>query len=164
MFCLQGLTFYMAFVVSTSVSVLVALSCSQTVRSACCGLFFKFPLSSEIDELIVWLLPVCLCPGWRCPGYGWESQLWHPPWGCYCSRPAGGPGGLVAPGPGPTHILLSHPWRHSGTPPWAPLISSDYDSLWKWAKLLLMLKKKKTPQKVISLLFPLVWPVHPCLS
>jgi len=49
--------------------------------------------SSEIDELIVWLLPVCLCPGWRCPGYRWESQLWHPPWGCYCSHPAGGPGG-----------------------------------------------------------------------
>lgn len=58
----------------------------------CCGLL-RLPLPSEIDELIVELLPVCLCPGWRCPGYGWESQLWHLPWGYYCGRPAGGPGG-----------------------------------------------------------------------
>lgn len=47
----------------------------------------------KIDELIVGLLPVCLCPGRRCPGYGWESQLWHPPWGYYCNRPTGGLGG-----------------------------------------------------------------------
>lgn len=58
----------------------------------CCGLL-QLPLPSEIDELIVGLLPVCLCPGWRRPGYGWESQLWHLPWGYYCSCPAGGPGG-----------------------------------------------------------------------
>lgn len=64
----------------------------QTVSAPCCGLLQR-PLPSEIDELIVWLLPVCLCPGRRCPGYGWESQLWHPPWGRHCSRPAGGPGG-----------------------------------------------------------------------
>lgn len=57
-----------------------------------CGLL-QLPLPSEIDELIVGLLPVCLYPGRRCPGYGWESQLWHLPWGYYCSCPAGGPGG-----------------------------------------------------------------------
>lgn len=61
-------------------------------EGACCGLL-QLPLPWEIDELIVGLLPVCLCPGRRCPGYGWESQLWHPPWGFYCGRPAGGPGG-----------------------------------------------------------------------
>lgn len=82
----------------------------------CCGLL-RLPLPSEIDELIVGLLPVCLCPGWRRPGYGWESQLWHPPWGYYCGRPAGGPGGWWPPGAALTHILLSHPWRHSGTLP-----------------------------------------------
>lgn len=58
----------------------------------CCGLL-QLPLPSKIDELIVGLLPVCLCPGRRRPGYGWESQLWHLPWGYYCSCPAGGPGG-----------------------------------------------------------------------
>lgn len=82
-----------ATVVSVSVSALVALSLPKpSSRSACCGLL-QMPLPSEIDELIVGLLPVCLCPGRRRPGYGWESQLWQPPWGYYCSRPAGGPGG-----------------------------------------------------------------------
>ena len=52
---------------------------------------------SQIDELIVELLPVCLCPVGGRPGYGRESQLWHPSWGRYCSCPAGGPGGQ---GPG----------------------------------------------------------------
>lgn len=82
-----------ATVVSVSVSALVALSLPKpSSRSACCGLL-QMPLPSEIDELIVGLLPVCLCPGRRRPGYGWESQLWQPPWGYYCSCPAGGPGG-----------------------------------------------------------------------
>lgn len=85
--------FHNATMVSVSVSALVALSLPRgTVRGACCGLL-QLPLPSEIDELIVGLLPVCLCPGRRCPGYEWESQLWHPPWGHYCSGPAGGQGG-----------------------------------------------------------------------
>lgn len=78
--------FHNATAVSASASAPVALSL------ACCGLL-QMPLPSKIDELIVGLLPVCLCPGWRRPGYGWESQLWRPPWGHYCGRPAGGPGG-----------------------------------------------------------------------
>lgn len=47
----------------------------------------------KIDELIAAPLPLCLCPGWGRLGYGRESQLWHPPWCCYCSQPAGGHGG-----------------------------------------------------------------------
>lgn len=85
--------FHNATMVSASVSALVALSLPKaSCGGDCCGLL-QLPLPSEIDELIVGLLPVCLCPGWRRPGYGWESQLWHPPWGYYCSCPAGGPGG-----------------------------------------------------------------------
>lgn len=50
-------------------------------------------LPSCIDELIAALLPVCLCPGRKRPGYERESQQWHPPWCRYCRPPAGGIGG-----------------------------------------------------------------------
>lgn len=50
----------------------------------------RSPLPSQIDELIAALLPVSLCPRRGRPGYGRESQLWHPPWCRYYERPAGG--------------------------------------------------------------------------
>lgn len=97
--------FHSATAVSVSVSALVALSLPKgklsggpAVAFCRCHSLFK------IDELIVGLLPVCLCPGRRCPGYGWESQLWHPPCGYYCNRPTGDLGGCWPPEqPWPTY-------------------------------------------------------------
>lgn len=107
--CLYGFRrvwrFHSVTVVSVSVSALVALSLPESELSGGPAVaLWRCHSLPEIDELIVGLLPVCLCPGRRCPGYGWESQLWHPPWGYYCSRPAGGPGGCWPPEqPWPTY-------------------------------------------------------------
>lgn len=92
--------FHSATVVSVSVSALVALSLPKSQLSGGPAVAFcRCHSLPKIDELIVGLLPVCLCPGRRCPGYGWESQLWHPPWGYYCNRPTGGLWGGGAAGP-----------------------------------------------------------------
>lgn len=124
--------FHNATMVSASASAPVPSEASR--GGDCCGLL-QLPLPSEIDELIVGLLPVCLCPGWRRPGYGWESQLWHLPWGYYCSRPAGGPGGwwpweklwptYCCHTPGDTAALSQHP----------ALIGADKMSLCEAGKL-----------------------------
>lgn len=73
---------------------LLSLSASVLVVMAWmwCGLAWlqHLRLPSHIDELIAALLPVSLCPGRGRPGYGRESQLWHPPWCRYYDWPAGG--------------------------------------------------------------------------
>lgn len=110
---------------ATVVSVLVALRLPKpSSRSACCGLL-QMPFPSEIDELIVGLLPVCLCPVRRRPGYGWESQLWHLPWGYYCSRPAGGPGGLNPGSSSDPHTAVTPLETQRHSPLHGPLIGSD---------------------------------------
>lgn len=87
--------------------------------------FLQMPLPSEIDELIVGLLPVCLCPVRRRPGYGWESQLWHLPWGYYCNRPAGGPGGLNPGCSSDPHTAVTPLETQRHSPRHGPLIGSD---------------------------------------
>lgn len=136
----------------------------------CCGLL-QLPLPSEIDELIVGLLPVCLCPGRRRPGYGWESQLWHPPWGYYCSCPAGGPGGWW-----PREQLWPTYCCHTpgDTAALSPTWTSDWlrqnDSLWSAAipqgNYLIVpnfswwqqLGKARRERRQRSMFFPPIWP------
>lgn len=137
--CLYGFRrvwrFHSVTVVSVSVSALVALSLPKSELSGGPAVaFWRCHSLPEIDELIVGLLPVCLCPGRRCPGYGWESQLWHPPWGYYCSRPAGGPGGCWPPKqPWPTYCCHTPGDTVARAPTWGSDWLRQNDSAWRAA-------------------------------
>lgn len=154
--------------VSLSVSPGGPVPCKKRARGWPAVVFCRCHSLPEIDELIVGLLPVCLCPGRSCPGYGWESQLWHPPWGYYCSRPAGGLGGCWPPEqPWPTYCCHTPGDTVARAPTWGSHWLRQNDSsvessnskgkLPDCAKPLLMAAVRRTKRERWHTSFPPVW-------
>lgn len=115
MYSVTFTTVHYATVVSAPVSALVALSLPKaSCGGDCCGLL-RLPLPSvdwwidcgaAASVSVPWAKASRLRVGIPAMASALGLLLW-----LSCR----GPWGLVAPGAALTHILLSHPWRHSGT-------------------------------------------------